>query len=754
MEEQQHNRPPPPRKRRRPALSCVSCRQRKIRCDRTQPCKNCASALVQCLYQPFVNSPVVTRHPPGVATNAGAGSDLQHRSSTANLPPAAGSLAHLVGQSNYPIVSQLEAAARENVSPGVSSSNVRTQSHGATGSGLDLRYQILKDRPADPPLQPGLDESGWHILKQQVGLKDSDVPLNKHRPPRWSEWLGTAPEFSTIYSCYVAASGGDGSASWFQDAETAALIPRISELLQRAKAAAVKIKSSRPSRASLQIAATDLIPPARDVADAMVELYFQSFESTYRILHRRSFRQDYEKFWASPNTAPASLRLKVLLVVAIGASIHKDIDNDPRFYDEASRWICAAQDWLLAPSEKARLDITGIQIHCLTFLARQIYSSSADLVWISVGNMINAAVQLGLHRDPKYVAATSPFQAELRRRLWATIVEMEMQTAMDTAMAVRIRVDDFDTEPPSHVNDHEIGEETTEIRAHPRAKYTETSLQLLLVDTRPIRLQILQLLNGLHSKFLYADALALSKELTNAHRPFSKFIQDNSRSGLTAFHRNLLDYCVCRFLIPLHGPFASKARTNPLFHYSRRVGVDAAMAIVSPEPSEPYTRLMTLGGNLLREGLRCAITAINLDLVIQADSDRLDGTLHRPSPFTEPLRKAVKDMMALSEEQIKKHETNVKLHSLLASILALIDAGSDVSVKKRVAQAAIDSLEHCLGLLQSVAETIPTPTSSSASSIDFDPGEWDLDWNMDMLMPDIGGFWEPKSAAQANGLLR
>lgn len=516
----------------------------------------------------------------------------------------------------------------------------------------------------------------------------------------------------------------------------------------------MKIKSSRPSRASLQITAGDLTPPARDVADAMVELYFQSFESTYRILHRSSFRHEYEKFWASPDAAPANLRLKVLLVVAIGASIHEDIDKDPQFYNTAFRWICAAQDWLLAPSEKARLDITGIQIHCLTFLARQIYSPSADLVWISVGNMINAAIQLGLHRDPKCIAATSLLEAELRRRLWATIVEMEMQTSMDTAMTVRVRLDDFDTEPPSHINDREIDEETKEIRPHPRAEYTETSLQLLLLDTRPIRLQILQLLNGLHSKFLYADALALSKELTNAHRTFSKFIQDNSRSDLTAFHRNLLDYCVCRFLIPLHGPFASKARTNPLFHYSRRVSVDAAMAIVSPEPCEPYTRLMTLGGNLLREGLRCAITAINLELVVQADSDRLDGTLHRPSPFTEVLKKAVKDMMALSEEQIKKHETNVKLHTLLASILAIVDAGSDASMRKRVAQAAIDSMEHCLGLLESVVETIPTPTSSSVSSVDFGLTDWDLDWNMDILMPDMGGLWGSRSGAHSNGLLR
>jgi len=31
----------PPRKRRRPALSCVECRRRKIKCDRRMPCSHC-----------------------------------------------------------------------------------------------------------------------------------------------------------------------------------------------------------------------------------------------------------------------------------------------------------------------------------------------------------------------------------------------------------------------------------------------------------------------------------------------------------------------------------------------------------------------------------------------------------------------------------------------------------------------------------------------------------------------------------------
>ena len=41
----------PLRKRRRPALSCVECRRRKIKCDRGEPCAHCKkSAGIKCVY--------------------------------------------------------------------------------------------------------------------------------------------------------------------------------------------------------------------------------------------------------------------------------------------------------------------------------------------------------------------------------------------------------------------------------------------------------------------------------------------------------------------------------------------------------------------------------------------------------------------------------------------------------------------------------------------------------------------------------
>ncbi|KAI5366423.1 hypothetical protein Slin15195_G079430 [Septoria linicola] len=49
-EEGSHNGDEPPKKRRRGPHACATCRQRKVKCDGNQPCANCKSADIDCLY--------------------------------------------------------------------------------------------------------------------------------------------------------------------------------------------------------------------------------------------------------------------------------------------------------------------------------------------------------------------------------------------------------------------------------------------------------------------------------------------------------------------------------------------------------------------------------------------------------------------------------------------------------------------------------------------------------------------------------
>ena len=92
-------------------------------------------------------------------------------------------------------------------------------------------------------------------------------------------------------------------------------------------------------------------------------------------------------------------------------------------------------------------------------------------------------MQIGLHHDPKHVPAMSVLQSELRRGLWHTILELIVQSSLDSWMPPRISFDDFDTEPPSNTNNsNKLNESTTELQSYPKGIITATTVQLALID--------------------------------------------------------------------------------------------------------------------------------------------------------------------------------------------------------------------------------------------------------------------------------
>lgn len=633
----------------------------------------------------------------------------------------------------------------------------------------------------------------------EEGPREWQVVLDKSRDLGRSRWSGGAPDFAAIIACYSAMLGKGDKGFPTHEPEIAALVGQAREFLLKCKSIARRLKVGRPST-YLPIPSTApefglrLVPPSREVADAMAKLYFASFESAYRILHIPTFWNDYERYWDSPETATDSLRLKVLLVVAIGSSLHNHEDSRAALHtlDMVRPWVYAAEAWLTGPLEKDRLDIGGLQIYCLSVIARQIFSIGGDLIWISMGSLVHRAMQIGLHREPKHFPSISVLYAELRRRLWATILDMVVQASLDARMPPRISLDEFDIEPPSNIDDDDIDESSTVIVPRPRTIFTATSVQLALLDSFPVRLRIVQYLNGLHSEPSYSRVLSLSSELTNALRSSSNLgvtrasEQPSDRetdqdpvegSPMSPLQRSFLDFLIRRFMIPLHYAFANQARSNPLFHSSLKLSIDAALALVTPETetgtesgggnnasgggNSRFGRLLATGGGLFREGLRCTITAISLELLSQVDAQRLDGTLHRVTLHRDLLKRAARDLLDLSERRIRYGETNVKAHMFLSMVLAQVEAveasGGSSGVEVAIARAAMESLRSCHEILNKRVDTVSLGSLEASEQGAFGPGAGDemdgmttcgdmgldaygMDWDWEVLLPSVNSF--------------
>lgn len=104
----------PAKQRRRPALSCVECRSRKVRCDRRKPCGACTRVRsTTCTYRP---QPAGIREISPVGASSASGSNDRDHASPARSSP------HPTGPSN-----EFDVMVNRYVAPGIFGNHSRQQ---------------------------------------------------------------------------------------------------------------------------------------------------------------------------------------------------------------------------------------------------------------------------------------------------------------------------------------------------------------------------------------------------------------------------------------------------------------------------------------------------------------------------------------------------------------------------------------------------------------------------------------------------
>ena len=543
----------------------------------------------------------------------------------------------------------------------------------------------------------------------------------------------------------------------------------VREALEKCKRMARAAKAERPVKWHMNPNFKDYIPH-REIADKLVNLYLRTCESIYRILHIPSFKEEYAEYWYDPSSANTMTAVKMLLVMAIGTCFYQDEGNED-LRSMAQQWVYSAQSWMAAPFEKGRLNISGIQINCLLVLARQTNAVGGDLIWTASGTLLRTAFSMGFHRDPKHFPKVPVFVAEMRRRIWATVFEMAIQTALDAGMPPLITVDDFDTEPPANIDDEELAE-GVQVMSHskPIGVYTRTSIQILLIKSQRTRLRIVQLLNNFQCGPSYDEVLRLDQEITQACNDASRVLMaySSAHTRPTAFQRILLDIFVRRYLLHLHVPFFVQSKVDPRYYFSRKVCLETALAIFfhsgaedlppghDPRIMDDYTRLKLVGGGIFKDVVLHAATIISVELLLQLEEDLRSGlppsTQRKAS--REPLCQALQDIIALTSDRIRGGENNAKGHLFFSAVAAYIQAMTNgIPAENVVPEASKRSAAHCLELLRARAKMPPvTPDSDAATSgggesmeePDYGFNVVMADMNLEFEMPDSWVFtgWE------------
>ena len=428
--------------------------------------------------------------------------------------------------------------------------------------------------------------------------------------------------------------------------------------------------------------------PEKDVADKLVDGYLRTIETVYRVLNISNFREQYNALWSSTAEPDMAFTIQLKLVLAIGAIVY---DDQFSLRTSAVRWVHEAQTWLLQPVYKSRLTIQSLQTEILFLFARELVAVGGELVYISAGSLFRAAVHMGLHRDPSQLANMAPLAAEMRRRLWNTVLEITLQSSMDSGGPPFISLDDFDTAPPGNFDDQQLM--TDNPIPKPDTCYTQTSISIALRKSFPLRLAIAKFLNNIDSKCSYDETLSLDRGLRSSYKSLRQSLQAYTKKASPAFccfEIGAVHMIMGRYHIALHVPFFAPSLQDASYAFSRQAVTEAALKIwgvaqpsaLVPAPTQTDTsspheeeeqvdliRFAVCGAGFFRTIVLQASYLITAELRAELHDNQGLGLVHVRRDFFSVLEHAKSLTISCTEAG----ETNIKHYLLLSVLSAQVD---------------------------------------------------------------------------------
>ncbi|KAJ3498668.1 hypothetical protein NLG97_g937 [Lecanicillium saksenae] len=588
---------------------------------------------------------------------------------------------------------------------------------------------------------------------------------------RWSEY--TYPERSVISKDrYIGQSHWVNIAASFP-VELSMLKNQehsqseLFQILYQCKSICQSIKSLQfQSRLSLDIGMHGL---SREVCDDLVNAYLATFEGVFRILHVGTFKKEYLSYWVSRSNSTDAFVVLLQLCMALGSAV---IERTADLRSKATRWIHEAQSWLLRAPEKKQLTISGIQILCLLLLSKMVCGASADLTWIMAGSALRTAMQMGLHRDPGQLGKMTVYRAEMRRRLWATILELNLQHSLEAGGLPLISCEDYDTLPPADLDDDQLSESIEDLESRPISGRiaTQMSVPREVFESFPVRLVIVQYINSCRSRDDYDKTLQFNSELTKACRSFSKAIGALTKeldkvsasfgcqraNPINCFHISLAEVALYRCFHALHFPVLLTAFDDPRFYFSRKMCLDGALKIAdlwrfsrtgaasrNLGSLSDFERLTIHGTGMFKTVLLQASCIIALEL-IHDKSGRSSGLGYLPAVGHSDLRACLESALDWTLRRMRAGELTVKPYCFLSACVAHIDALGQCMDKTATMELLIrrttEAARTGLSLLNEVArdcgifttETeMPRQDASADETVETLMASWDGGWAWD-----------------------
>lgn len=354
-------------------------------------------------------------------------------------------------------------------------------------------------------------------------------------------------------------------------------------------------------------------------------------------------------------------------------------------------------------------------------------------MWISVGGLLRKAVYMGLHRDPIHLPKRTIFAAEMRRRLWNTILEIALQSSLFSGGPPFISLDDFDTAPPENFDDDQLVADDPIPK--PEHEFTQVSIVIALRKTFPARLAVVRFLNNLPASGTYEETLRLDTQFRTAYKALNRALHNCNRSSSPLqpstsslrYEMRVVDLIMLQYLSSLHLPYFSAALHQATYAFSRKVVVDSSLKIwriIHPlhshtlsttatlaaanqhQDSNPLARLSSFSSGFYPVVAIHAAVLIMVELQAQFQEEESLG----PVSVRPDLLSVLEEAKTWTRRTVEAGETNIKGFLLMCVMAAHIEGlMNDLSEKERaeaLVKAVEYSIETCLPMLEEMAAAL------------------------------------------------
>lgn len=567
------------RKRPRPVVSCLRCRDKKLKCDRTAPCENCvkASTANTCTYNRNGVSPA----------------KQEFAAPTSNAP--SNSLEDL--QQRMAKVEELLGVARAHQQQSIT----------------------RKERPAPTTPLPLLgtvvmkgNRSHYHGQNDRVTLLNqvSMIPVKAIWPaPAHNSQFLEVKDFINDMS---------------NDEHLQGAAKQVKFLQNKSKTKIASPDSIHESDFSLALLKLREFLPPRSYCDRLVSIYFRFFERTMRVLHGPTFMSQYEQIWSNNNpdifnSSSIIPQLTAVMTMAyhMDDAILETDDQAHRTYLKGAA-IDLIQAWLDELGRKQRTELSTLQVEVLLLLSRSLRHLYPEKLWSYTGALVRSAMAMGLHMDPTSVPGITPYHIEMRRRIWATILEMDLQASMAVGMPVVVPKLDSSNLVPANLNDTDFDESSTRLpTSRPLSTQTDSLYQVCLASSLPQRLKAVSLVQRSAPNAEEAVELGRKVEECLARKPSVLNVHNRGTAPSdpgSLLHRVLLDLYIRRPLLCLYKPLLlGEQQTQAASTEIQKHCLESSLAILSYQDLYSTQALGSITGNGLPQQdffYRCCKTDI------------------------------------------------------------------------------------------------------------------------------------------------